>query len=148
MSDTFPSTVRFVLDGFHIRRAIDWANSGVTPREHAETYGYAGSWKSNGSFVTCTKEHDAIVRRNFAQGVPIPREEIREAPMGLHGTKIVDFTPPLTVTCIGPKTAVIMIVDAGKPHFWELRPGSAITFTLPYVMSIMGTVELTPGEPV
>lgn len=63
--------VYFDLDGFHVRTARDWAVSGTTPRAHAAVHGFAGSWKANGAYITCTREADGrITRRNFKDGRP------------------------------------------------------------------------------
>lgn len=70
--------VYFDLDGVHVRLAKDWADSGTTPRQHAAMYGFAGSWKANGVYVTCTRERDingamVLVRRHFRDGRPRTR---------------------------------------------------------------------------
>lgn len=64
--------VYFDLDGFHVRTAYAWANSGTTPREHATKHGFAGSWKANGAYITCTRDTvtGKIIRRDYRRGLP------------------------------------------------------------------------------
>lgn len=66
--------VYFDLDGFHVRTARDWADSNTSPREHAIKHGFAGSWKANGAYVTCTRLPGGALRRvSFPDGRPKSR---------------------------------------------------------------------------
>lgn len=74
MAKTLHAPVRFVLDGVDNRTAKDWAMSGTTPRAWALEHGFAGSWKANGSYITCTRNADGtLTRRQYSDGRPSAR---------------------------------------------------------------------------